>query len=452
MIAPTHRLLLMTAGVLVPAATLATAIPPMAPLCILLMGVFILLVLLDALLSGRILTHVKIRLPEVVRLSDGRPTPLKATIESVNGRRSSALQVALAATPDVHVQEPICHLKLANTDLPQQCRWTLCGLRPGNRMLSRAFMGAPSPLGLWLRRKSIDTHCEIRIYPNLKDDQRRLHAQRLPTAAGFRHHPQIGKGREFDHLREYLSGDSYEDIHWKATARYGHPVTKVFQIERVQQIYVVMDMARLSGRAATHQPIAKEDLDPAKERTLLDRYVVCALLMALATERQGDQFGLLTFADQVRHFVRAGSGKAHYNHCRDTLYNLRPQPTSPDFHELFTFIGNHLNRRSLLVFLTHLDDPVLAEQFLGHIHILSRKHLVMVNSVQPPNTAPLFSQPADSVEQIYRHLGGHLLFADMKTTERRLQQQGIGFFLSDSELLCAQVVSQYMDVKQRQAL
>jgi uncharacterized protein (DUF58 family) len=67
---------------------------------------------------------------------------------------------------------------------------------------------------------------------------------------------QVGKGRDFEQLREYLPGDGYEDIHWKATAKYGHPVTKVFQIERTQELYVVLDASRLSGRT---MPVGEDD-------------------------------------------------------------------------------------------------------------------------------------------------------------------------------------------------
>ena len=46
---------------------------------------------------------------------------------------------------------------------------------------------------------------------------------------GVRVHRQIGKGREFERLRDYLPGDSYEDIHWKATARRRTPAVKLYQ-------------------------------------------------------------------------------------------------------------------------------------------------------------------------------------------------------------------------------
>ena len=44
-------------------------------------------------------------------------------------------------------------------------------------------------------------------------------------------------------------GDSLGDVHWKATAKRGHPVTKEFQIERTQEVYCIIDASRLSARS-----------------------------------------------------------------------------------------------------------------------------------------------------------------------------------------------------------
>jgi uncharacterized protein (DUF58 family) len=45
----------------------------------------------------------------------------------------------------------------------------------------------------------------------------------------------------------------------------------------------------------------------------MERFTAAALVMGLAADRQGDVFGLLAFDDRVRKFVRAKSGKAHYD-------------------------------------------------------------------------------------------------------------------------------------------
>ena len=65
-------------------------------------------------------------------------------------------------------------------------------------------------------------------------------------AFGVHAQRQVGQGREFEKLREYAPGDSYIDIHWKATAKRGRPVTKLYQVERTQEVYVIIDASRLA--------------------------------------------------------------------------------------------------------------------------------------------------------------------------------------------------------------
>jgi len=80
--------------------------------------------------------------------------------------------------------------------------------------------------------------------------------------------------------------------------------------------------------------------------------------------------------------------------CRDSLVTLTTQLVNPDFDELFTQIRTRLRRRAMLVFLTALDDPILAENFARNARLLARQHLVCVNLIQPAAMKPLFTGPA----------------------------------------------------------
>src|SRR5205814_1210550 len=126
-----------------------------------------------------------------------------------------------------------------------------------------------------------------------------------------------------------------DDIHWKATARRGHPITKVFQLERTQEIYVIIDASRLSAK---EQPAPGGEPESSGAQPLLERFITSGLVLGLAAEQQGDLFGLLTFTDKVETFVRARNGKAHFSACRDALYTLQPQTVTPDYDEVATFL------------------------------------------------------------------------------------------------------------------
>jgi uncharacterized protein (DUF58 family) len=361
--------------------------------------------------------------------------------------------------------------ELVEVSLPEESEWSRFSwnclpLKRGSYRIESAYLEAGSSLGFWTVRKTEPVRSEIRVYPNLLTERRNLAALFLHRGAfGLHAQRQLGKGREFEKLREYVPGDGYEEIHWKATARRGRPITKVFQIERTQEVYVVIDASRLSARkpeqpSGRHRLPARPtgvrpatDVGPRASDSVLERFITAALVLGLAAEQQGDLFGLLTFTNKVERFIRTRNGKAHYSACRDALYTLQPQIVSPDFDELCTFIRLRLRRRALLVFLTSLDDPVLADSFVKNMDLIRRQHLVLVNMLQPPGVAEVFSNPnLATMDELYQHLGGHLLWHNLRELEKVLQRRGVKFSLLRNEKLSVELVSQYLGVKRRQLL
>jgi uncharacterized protein (DUF58 family) len=242
-----------------------------------------------------------------------------------------------------------------------------------------------------------------------------------------------------------VAGDGYDTIHWKATAHRGRPITKVFQVERTQEVYVIVDASRLTGRLQNPD-------DPTKG-TRLDRYIAAALLLGLAAEKQGDLFGLLTFSSSILGFVRARNGKEHYNACREALYRLEPQAVSPDFDEVASFIRLRLRRRALLVFLTDLDDPVLSQSFMRAAELICHQHLVIVHTLASGGVRPVFTNPGvQEVDDLYRDLAEHLAWNDLRQHTLALQQRGVHLSLLKGEQFCAETTSAYLRVKQRQMI
>jgi uncharacterized protein (DUF58 family) len=447
--------MILAALILLPLSVFIAVVPTVSGLGLVLALVLVMVAAADAAVSKDRLAGIQVSLPEVVRLSVRRDAQLTLSIEN-DGFRIQKLRLGLSFPREIYSpkQDLTAHLPQETTN--SSITWPIKALKQGLYLLENCYLETPSRLGLWDLRRREATHSEFRVYPDLLREHKKLTGLFLNRGIGIHAQRQVGKGREFEQLREYLPGDSYEDIHWKATARRGQPITKVYQIERTQQIYVIIDGSRLSARNS--DPFETDAstsgaADNAEYTTIMERFTAAALVMGLAADRQGDVFGLLAFDDRVRKFVRAKNGRAHYDVCRDALYTMRAQSVTPDFEELFTFIATKIRRRALLIFLTNLDDPVLAESFTFHIDLISRKHMVLVNMLKPCGAEPLFSNPAvNSINDIYQKLGGHILWRHLRMTERFLHRHGIGFYLLQNENLCTDLVTQYLTIKRRQVL
>lgn len=464
MIVPRARLLFWVAVIVLPFALLGAASPAAGGISVLSIAIFLLLAAIDALGAQAALAGFSVELPEVVRLAKDRAGKIECRIRNARGK---AAQLRLAPALPRQIRSPRQELDVTLAAATEWSRiaWDCRPAKRGSFPLRAVYIEGGSPLGFWAARRALPTDAEIRVYPNLLTERRGLAALFLHRGAfGLHAQRQVGKGREFEKLREYVPGDGFDEVHWKATARRGRPITKVFQIERTQEVYVVVDASRLSARPAAKapsrrvpvsiaEPASSELSDDTQETSTLERFITAALVLGLAAEQQGDLFGVLTFTNQVGAFVRAKNGRTHYNACRDALYALEPQVVTPDYDEVCAFIRVRLRRRALLFFLTALDDAVLAESFVRNMDLIRRQHLVVVNMLQPPGVAPAFTNPeVSTVDDLYRQLGGHMLWNQLRELERVLQRRAVRFSLLQDERLSAQLVSQYLDVKRRQLL
>ena len=399
----------------------------------------------DAVYARKNLAGISVELPPVTRMSKDREAKLELRIRNER-QQKRLLRVGLPWPQEIKAASEELDAALPAQSEWSRLTWPCTPLKRGNYKFDLAYVEGASPLGLWAARKPVPIESEIRVYPNLLKDRKNLAALFLNRGQfGLHAQRQVGKGRDFEKLREYIPGDGYDEIHWKATARRGKPITKVLQVEKTQEVYVILDASRLSAR--------KPDEEAGGGDSALERFVTAALVLGLAAEKQGDLFGLLTFADRVEKFVRARNGQSHYNICRDALYTLQPKIVAPDFDELNTFIRSHLRRRALLIFLTALDDPAVAESFVRNIDLIRRQHLILVNMLQPRGVKPLFANPGvTGLDDLYGELGGHLRWQKLRELQKVLQRLGVQFSLLGNERLSAELVSQYLSVKQRQLL
>jgi uncharacterized protein (DUF58 family) len=466
MIVPQNRLLFWSALVAVPFSILPAVYPQAMLVSVLLVGGLVVVAALDAVLAYGALDRVQVALPPVVRLTKDRSAALEVKLRDESGK-ARRLRVGLGFPTAIRTVEEERMVGLPAGTEWWRTEWPCTPNQRGSFRLRNVYLEQASSFGLWAVRRVAPAESELRVYPSLLSERASVAALFLRRATlGVHVQRQIGKGRDFEKLREYIPGDSYEEIHWKATARRGHPITKVFQIERTQELYVVLDASRLSARCAGPDsrfgvsgsfggtlPDQLQGRDSHPATTALERFITAALVLGVAAEQQGDLFGLVTFSDQIGTFLRARNGREHYNACRDALYTLEPQIVAPDFDEIATFIRLRLRRRALLIFLTALDDPVLAESFVRNVDLLCRQHLLLVAMLKPAGAEPLFANADVShIHDLYRHLGGHVQWHSLRELEKVLQRRGVRFALLENDQLSAQLISEYLNVKRRQLL
>jgi uncharacterized protein (DUF58 family) len=434
---PSERLIIW-ASLLIPFALLYAIDPAWGGLgmgmAALLLGVSI----LDAILAISTPCPVSLTMEPIQRLSRGRTGQATVHLHADSPTRPFLVGLPLP-------KEIACTLNPAPVLMPPDTTnasipFALTPTQKGCYPIQTAYLQDSSPFLLWGRRHHIPIATELRVYPDMKSDRKRLAAHFLHRSmAGASPFRIVGQGREFERLREYVPGDCYGDIHWKVTAKRNRPVTKLFQVEHTQEIVVAIDAARLSARVHG-------------DETALDRYIAATLLLGQIAQQQGDQFGVILFSDRVERFIRPGMGPAHYNACRDAIFSIEPRLVSPSYEELFSFLRLRLRRRAMVLLLTDLSDSLLAERFLDHVDLVSRTHLLSVAMPRASAGPQRFAEEADSVDDLYTQLATHLGDRRLATLQKDLSRRGIPLSMAAPEELAATLARRYFHVKSRQQL
>lgn len=449
---PSQRCVLLS-GLLLPLGLLCAASPDWAWL--LLAGVaalaLVLLALLDLYVSANELADLRIEAEPVTRLARGNPGKVSLHLHCEQNA-PSVLTIGLPLPVEFIQEMDMQSIALVGDGATHWVvEWQVTARSRGVYACPAVYAEVPSVLGLFQVRCAYPSSAQIRVYPNLRRERSQL-ANLFLNRGNIGIHAQrmVGQGREYEQLREYCAGDSMLDIHWKASAKRGELVTKTYQVERTQEIYLVIDHSRLSGRRSASDTCSVDD---EYAETVLERYVTAASVLGMAAEREGDLFGLVAFGQQVSRFVRASSGKQHGQTIQEALFDLRTERGPFDLDELFTFIRMRLRRRALVIFMTDLSDVAAADEFKRHVGVLAAQHYVLVNSIRREGVHPMYEGAQDiASSSISDQISGHLKWAGLRELQVELRAAGVEFSVLDDEKLSLELVNQYLAVKQRQVL
>lgn len=325
------------------------------------------------------------------------------------------------------------------------------GIWPGPRVgIERG-----SRLGFWRLRQWFDSPEPLRIDADLRASRREMLLSPVYRAlVASRQTPWTGHGRDFERLREYQPGDTYSEIAWKSTARRGAPVTRLFQWEQRQEVYFILDQSRASAHLV--DPVAADDdaTQARSSRRLLDLAVETALVGATVALELGDAFGLVTYADEPKSWLMAGSGQSQFHLVRDRLLNLEPLPTTADYQALFSEISLRLRRRAYLVLLADLTERSVSDSLRRGVGLVRSSHAVLLTSILPAHARPAFSpeERLDTDQDVYAALAGEKENQRLGALTRQLRHLNVQLRYIPAEMFLRKAVEGYLESKREQRL
>jgi uncharacterized protein (DUF58 family) len=281
----------------------------------------------------------------------------------------------------------------------------------------------------------------VHVLPNLHAVGRmhkRLNSYAL-RSLGARTAPRIGKGRDFDRLRDYVLDDDYRDIAWRASARHGRLIVREFRMERSQEILLCLDRGhRMAARV--------------EQITRLDHAVNASVLISYVCNRMEDKTGILSFDVGVDRGLPSQRGAAHLRAITAYVSQLAAEYRHTDYLGLAANLRRRLHHRTLIMILTVLPEREERFDLLRAVDMLAPQHLplfVVLTDRDIQAQAQLL--PANR-EELSRTLVARDLWLGHVELTRELRARGAMVVESTAVDWGVDAVNAYIEVKRRQLL
>lgn len=298
-----------------------------------------------------------------------------------------------------------------------------------------------SPLRLVERRYSIEAEQTIPTYPSfqqLKRYQLMALSSRL-NETGTRRLRKLGSSTEFEQIKEYVTGDDYKKVNWKATARKGDIMVNTFTDEKSQHIYCLIDKGRNMKM-------------PFEGMTLLDYAINASLVLTNIALLKHDKAGLLTFASKPESFLPADRKGMQMELILENLYRQETHFSETDFEALYAHVHGKIKNRSLLILFTNFESIHGFQRQLPYLRRIAKSHLLLIVFFENTELKTLREKPAANLEDIYIKTIADKFAFEKKLIVKELQQHGILSVLTTPQQLTVNTINKYIELKARQAI
>lgn len=254
--------------------------------------------------------------------------------------------------------------------------------------------------------------------------------------SGIKKIRRIGQHSEFEKIKDYVPGDDFRTINWKATARRGKLMANLFQDERSQQVYCIIDKGRVMNQ-------------PFENMTLLDHAINASLVLANIAIKKYDKAGLLTFDEEQVQMLGASRKSGHMLQFQELLYRQTTRFLESDYERLYLKLKHQVTQRSLLILFTNFDTVSSMQRRLPYIKAMAKNHLLLVVFFENTETLNLIHKKAKNTHDVYRKMVAEKVRFEKEQIVAELRKNGILSLLSSPADLTLNTINRYLELKAR---
>lgn len=300
--------------------------------------------------------------------------------------------------------------------------------------LIRVF--ATTMLGLVQRRYSCGTPTDVKVYPSylqLRQYELLAISNRLRDM-GIKRIRRAGNNTEFEQIKDYVAGDEFRTINWKASARRHQLMVNVYQAERSQQVMSLIDKGRVMQRSF-------------RGMTLLDYAINASLVLSYVAIHREDRAGLIAFNERMDTLLPPSNRPSQMDRIQESLYAVHTDFGETDYSALVEGVEKHLTKRSLLILYTNFSNAQSLDRQLPYLCQLARRHRLLVVYFENNELHEYLATTPQSVEDHYTHVVAEQMEREQLLIMTRLNRHGILGLRTTPERLSVDVINKYLEIK-----
>jgi uncharacterized protein (DUF58 family) len=373
------------------------------------------------------------------RFSNGDENPVRIDLESYYDIGISAEVVD--EIPHQFQRRDVLFKTILAPRTAKIIQYQLRPVKRGAYSFGRIHVYTCTALGLVKRRFSFNEPKDVPVYPSyiqMRKYQLMAIHNRL-SETGIKKMRRIGHSMEFEQIKEYVWGDDYRTVNWKATARKGQLMVNHFTDEKSQQIYCVIDKGRTMKM-------------PFEGLSLLDYAINASLVLTNVALLKQDKAGLVTFSEQLGTVLMADKKATQMQSVLEVLYNQKTRYLESDFERLYAHIRTRITQRSLVVLFTNFESMTGLQRQLPYLRKIAQHHLLLVVFFENTELRDLTHVRASGAEAVYTKIVAEKFAFEKKLIVKELQQYGILSILTPPQNVTVNTLNKYLELKARQAI
>jgi uncharacterized protein (DUF58 family) len=296
---------------------------------------------------------------------------------------------------------------------------------------------AKSRIGFLSIRYTSKEKNNVAVYPSFmalkKTELMAFSPNRFQHTTQKRQRP--GNSKEFGQIKEYVTGDDYRKLNWKATARLNKLMVNEYQEEHSRHIYQLIDMGRTMKM-------------PFNGMTLLDYSINASLAVTNIVLKKRDKTGLITYSSQVHTHVKSDNRNLQLHKMLETLYAQETLFEASNLEQVFSTLEKNTQGRSLLLFYTNFESLPGLERQLVLLKKLAKRHLVLMITFINTEMEKIMDTSAYNLEDVYKKAIANNYLINKNTLFEKLSRYGIMHMKVRPDELTMAVINKYLEIKE----